>query len=193
MEGWLEADPEGALAWAKTPKSSPPEATATAYALTHEAGGDASKLLSTISSLQSDEAVTKECLKDYFDLADITGQTQGTASIYNQLPPALKPHAWETTMQRLIYTDAQTAVDWLASQVNDAGRNYRSTVRLFSDLAKDDPAGTAAWAAKLPDDANGSYHPGQMVYAIWRTQDPDAAKAWIQALPPSAAWASSYR
>ena len=193
MEGWLEADPEGALAWAKTPKSSPPEVAAAAYALTHEAGGDASKLLSTISSLPTDAAVTKECLKDYFDLADLTGQTQGTASTYDQLPPTLKPQAWETTMQRLIYTDPQLAVDWLASHVNDAGRNYRPTAPLFVELAKDDPAGAAAWAAKLPDEPNDSYHPGQIVYSTWIRKDSTAAKAWLDTIPLSTAWAYRFR
>ena len=193
MEGWLEADPEGTLAWAKTPKSSHHEAAAAAYALSHEAGGDAAKLLSTISSLPIDEAVKTECLKDYFDLADISGQTQGTASTYDQFPPTLKPQAWETTMQRLCYTDPQEAVDWLASHVNDAGRDYRSTERLFGDLAKDDPAGTADWAAKLPAAPDGSFPPTQIVYASWRTRDSAAAQAWIETLPPSAAWASRYR
>ena len=111
----------------------------------------------------------------------------------DQLPHTLKPQAWETTMRRLCYTDPQQAVDWLASHVNDPGRDYRPTIRLFRDLAQDDPVGTAAWAAKLPDAANGSIHPGQIVYSTWQHQDPDAAKAWIETLPPSAAWASSYR
>jgi len=193
MEAWLETDLEGARAWAKTKKISQHQAAAAAYALTHEAGGDAAKLLSTLSSLQSDEAVQKECLKDYFDLAELTGQTQGTASIYDQLPPTLRPQAWETTMERLCYTNPQQAVEWLASHVNDPGRDYRPTIRLFRDLAQDDPVGTAAWAAKLPDAANGSIHPGQIVYSTWQHQDPDAAKAWIETLPPSAAWASRYR
>ena len=193
MEAWLETDLDGALAWAKTKKISQHQAAAAAYALTHEAGGDAAKLLSTLSSLQSDEAVQKECLKDYFDLAELTGQTQGTASIYDQLPPTLKPQAWETTMQRLCYTDTQQAVDWLASHVNDAGLNYQSAARLFLELAQDDPAGTAAWAAKLPDDPNGFIHPAEIVYSTWENQDPAAAKAWLETIPPSAAWVSRYR
>ena len=189
MEGWIEANPSEAVAWAEFPKTSAHEAEAAAYALTHNANGDPEKLLAILTKRAPDDLVLKDCLQDYFDIADINGTSEGTSAIYDNLPESLKPQAWSVTMRRLSYTDAQEAVDWLGEHVKDPGADYSQSTRLFQELASDDPSGVTKWASSLPTLAGNSAHPVQMTFSRWRRMDSKAAVEWLGQVESTEPWA----
>ena len=194
MEGWFEADRAAALAWAQEPKETFHDAAAAAYALTQNADGDPEKLIESLVQLKPDDTVLTDCLQDYFDLADVSGTSQGTAAIYENLPESIKPHAWPVTMRRLSYTDAQEAVDWLAQHADEPGRDYEYTYRLFDELASEDPAGTTAWAASLPPSGeSGASHPAEIAYRQWSRSNPEEAAAWLLTIEETLPWAERLR
>jgi len=193
MEGWMEVDPVAAMAWARSPKESKHDAAAAAYALTKNANGDPEKLLETLSKFPADDLVLKDCLQDYFDMADITGTSEGTGAIYDELPASLKEQAWGVTMRRLSYTDAQEAIDWLGDHAEDPGADYSQTRRLFRELAMKDPVGMTTWATTLPSLKKGETHPTEMSYLEWVRIDQPAALTWLKGVENKEAWADNLR
>ncbi len=193
MKGWMETDPEAAVAWAKEPKQNNQEAAAAAHALGLNAKGNLADFSALVQSLPAGSLTAKACLQDYFDLAMISQGTSDVAGVYQQVPAALKSDAWPVAMQRLSYSDPQAAVNWLAEHVNEPGRDYRAAYPLVRRLAQDDPAATAQWAAQLPDSESagvdaGSSHPVPMAVGMWLRAEPAAAKAWLQTQPATTPW-----
>lgn len=189
MQGWMDADPAAALAWAREPKEAYHEAAAAAYALTRSAGGDLKKLEAAMLTLPEGNATARDCLQDYFDIASLSPATEKASTVYEQMPASLKAAAWPVAIQRMSYSDPQEAVNWLTAHVNDPGRDYTATSALVSELSKEDPAGTVAWAAQLPVDADAnSFHPAIQAYYMWSSKDAGEAKAWLQSQPAATPW-----
>ena len=193
IKGWLESDPQAALAWAKQPTSAVKEAIAAAFAISQNCKGDLQQLAAEISSLSPDSATVKECMVNYYDLALLAGNSPSPAVIYDELPPALRAVAWPVTMERLSHLDAQMAADWLGQHQNDPGLDYRATADLVRYMAQDDPAGVAKWTSQFPvfstngTDANHE-HPALIAVSQWLQSDPGAAKTWLQQQPSTAPW-----
>lgn len=195
MAGWMEANPEAALAWARKPKDNMREATAAAFAITSSAKGDLKQMEAAITAVSADTETTKACLTDYLDLAVSSGDHPSTAAVYDTISPSLKAAAWPMVMERLAYTDPQSAAAWLAKHAADPGSDYRSTYRLVSGLSRSDPEGTAKWAAALPVSESNtdprdprSIHPAVRAINGWMSRDPVAAEAWVKTLPPTTPW-----
>ncbi len=197
MKGWLENDPQGALAWAKQPTTTFQEAAAAAFAISQNCKGDLHQLAAEISSLSSTSATVKECMVNYYDLALLAGNSPSPSVIYDELPPALRPVAWPVTMERLSHLDAQKAADWLDQHQNDPGLDYRATADLVRYMAQGDPAGVAKWTSQFPvsstntADAN-SEHPALIAVSQWLQSDPVAAKAWLQQQPTNTPWVAHF-
>ena len=189
MTGWLEIDADAALAWALKPGKAPLEATAAALAISRNANGDLKQLESGILKLPADDATSKACLEDYFDLASLAGNDQSAATIYQQIPAALRPAAWTVAARRIGYGDSATAKAWLTQHATDPGQNYDAISELFHTLTNEDPAGTAHWASQLPySTANDRVHPALLPVLRWQQRDPAAAAAWLKTQPPDAPW-----
>jgi hypothetical protein len=189
MTGWLETNADAALAWARKPEKSPLEASAAALAITNHANGDLKQLESAILTLPRDGETAKVCLEDYFDLASLAGADQTFATIYDQIPPALRPAAWTVAAKRIGYGDSATAKAWVMEHAADPGRNYDGISDLLHTLAYEDPAGTVKWAAQLPFSATTDrMHPAAVPFLNWRHKDPEAASAWMKTQPSDAPW-----
>jgi len=190
MQGWLEADPDAALAWASAPKESRLDAAAAAMAMTWNSGGDSEVLKKAILARPPGDLAASDSLWDYFDLASLTAESPTAGQIYDELPPALREAAWAVTLRRLTYTDSQSAKEWLEQHAGDPGRNFQEANRLVFELAAKDPEGTANWAAGLPASrADESSHPAITAINRWLQSDPVAARAWIESLPDDSPWA----
>jgi hypothetical protein len=189
MTGWLETDAAAALTWARKPGKAPLEAAAAALAISRSANGDLKQLESAILKLPADDATSKACLEDYFDLASLAGKDQTAATIYQQIPAALRPAAWTVAARRIGYGDSAAAKAWLSQHAADPGRNYDGVSDLFNTLTSEDPAGTARWAAQLPySAASDRVHPAALPVMRWRQRDPAAAAAWLKTQPADAPW-----
>lgn len=189
MTGWLEMNADAALAWAWKPGKSELEAAAAALAISRSANGNLKQLESSILGLPGNEATSRACLEDYFDLATLAGQDRTAATVYDELPPSLRPAGWIVAAKRLGYGDSATAKDWVTRHAHDPGRNYSGLSDLFNSLAHADPAATVRWAIQLPyspdmDRIHPAYHP----LMSWRQRDPEAAAAWMRSQPPDARW-----
>lgn len=192
MEGWLEANPEAALAWARDAKNTRLDGAAAAMAMTWNAGGDLKQLEEAILARPPGDMAAKDCLWDYFDLSSLATDSPTAAQVYEKLPPALQDSAWSVTLQRLTYTDLQAGKDWLEQHAGDPGHNYHETQRLVFGLSRQDAEGTAKWAARLPvTDAPGP-HPAAIAIGQWLRSDPPVAKAWIATLPADSPWAGTF-
>ena len=191
MTGWLETDPQEAFAWAKQPKSSNLEAMAAALAITWNANGDPKRMEASILSLPADspeyEMTRAACLQDYYDLVSMSGQGQGAAETYDQLPAALRSTAWPVTLERMILQDPQAAAEWVTSHISDPGRDYGLTISLASQMASSDPVAAIAWATRLPGE-----DPVHSAFGTWMQQDSEAALAWLRANAADAPWAKPY-
>lgn len=191
MQGWLEADPEAALAWAKQPKETRLDVAAAAMAITWNSGGDAEGLKAALLSMPADSPVTRDCLQDYFDFASLAKDSPTATEIHDQLPDALKQAAWPVTMYRLSYTNPEAAKDWLVQHAGDPGRDYSGTYRLVEELGRKDPEGTAKWAATLPPALNGEDHPMSYALGMWIHKSPDEAQAWLNSQGGNLPWTGS--
>jgi hypothetical protein len=191
MEGWLETDPGAALAWAREPKQTRLDASAAALAMTRDAGGDPERLKEAILARPPGDMAAKDCLWDYFDLASLSKENPNAGQIYDNLPPSLQEAAWSVTLRRLIYTNPQSAKDWLQQHAGDPGRDYQEAQRLVLTMSQTDPEGTAKWAAALPVIQGVGPHPATMAISHWIQSDPEAANAWIETLPTNSPWARS--
>jgi hypothetical protein len=192
MEGWLEANPEAALAWAKDAKNTRLDGAAAAMAMTWNAGGDLKQLEEAILARPPGDMAAKDCLWDYFDLSSLATDSPTAAQVYEKLPPALQESAWSVTLQRLTYTDPQAGKDWLEQHAGDPGHNYQETQRLVFGLSRQDAEGTAKWAARLPVTDGPGPHPAAIAIGQWLRSDPPAAKAWIATLPADSPWAGTF-
>jgi hypothetical protein len=190
MEGWLEMDPDAALAWARQPKESRLDSAAAAMAITWDSGGDPKRLQAELLSMPTDSPVIRECLLDYFDLASLDKDSPSAAEIHDNLPPALQQAAWSVTLQRLTYTKPEAAKDWLEKHAGDPGQDYNDAGRLVEELCRRDIAGTAKWAAGLPPPQGPYRHPAEQAINIWLRADREAASAWLATLPADSPWAS---
>jgi hypothetical protein len=188
MQGWLEMDPDAALAWAKEPKDNRLDAAAAAMAITWNSSGDPKRLEAQLLSMADDSPVKKECLLDYFDLASLDKSSPTAADIHENLPASLKEAAWPVTLQRLTYTDPQAAKTWLEQHAGDPGQDYGNIGDLVMELARQDVGGTAKWAAGLPAAQGDHAHPAEYAISIWISEDREAAQAWIATLPPDTPW-----
>lgn len=196
MEGWLEADPAGALAWAKEPREGMLEAAAAALAISSSANGDLKQMEKILLDLPADGLTAKEGLRDYFDMASLAGTDRTAATVYDQLPAALKPAAWGVAVQRLHYADPKVAAAWVTAHANDPGRNYQAMNQLVNELSQNNPEETAKWAAALPavtatEREAPEGHPVMRAAAQWVRRDPVAAKAWLETQPAEATWAAA--
>ncbi len=189
MEGWLETDADAALAWAKDAKNTRLDAAAAAMAMTWNSGGDLKQLGEAILSRPPGDKAARDCMWDYFDLASLSKDSPTAGRIYDDLPPGLKEAAWPVTLQRLTYTDPQSAKDWLQQHANEPGHSYLEAGRLVYDLSRKDPEGTAKWAAGLPIVLGQDQHPASIAISRWMQSDPQAAKAWLATLPQDSPWA----
>lgn len=192
MEGWLETDPDAALAWAKDAKNTRLDAAAAAMAMTWNSGGDLKQLGEAIQSRPAGDKAAKDCMWDYFDLASLSKDNPTVGRIYDDLPSALKEAAWSVTLQRLTYTDPQAAKDWLQQHAADPGGDYQEAHRLVYDLSRKDPESTAKWAVGLPLVPGQISHPASFAISRWMQTHPQAAKAWLATLPQDSPWAAGY-
>ncbi len=197
MKGWMESDPQAALAWAKQPTTSVKEAMAAACAISQNCKGDLHQLAADISALPAGSATVRECLLNYYDLALVAGNGSSPAAVYDELPHALQQAAWPVTMDRLSHIDAQQAADWLNEHLHDPGLDYRATADLVRYMAQDDPAGVAKWTAQFPVSATNSAdgspeHPAMIAVSQWLGSDPAAAMAWLRQQPRSAPWVARF-
>lgn len=197
MAGWLETQPEAAMAWASQAKDNLREATAAAFAVTSSAKGDLKQMESAILAISADKLTAQACFKDYFDLATSTGDKPQPSAIYDQLDPALRPAAWPEVAERLAYSDAKSAAAWLKQHATDPGHDEQATYAVVGSFAQKDPAGTAKWASELPattsDSANRLPHPAVMAIELWMRQDQEAANAWLLTQPDGAPWMAPFR
>lgn len=193
MEGWLETDPDAAIAWAKDAKNTRLDAAAAAMAMTWHSGGDLKQLGEAILTRPAGDKAAKDCMWDYFDLASLSKDSPTAGQIYDNLPPGLKEAAWPVTLQRLAYTDPQAAKDWLQQHSGEPGHSYLEAGRLVYDLSRKDPEGTAKWAAGLPIVLGQGQHPASIAISRWMQSDPQAAKAWLATLPQDSPWADMNR
>lgn len=189
MQGWLEIDPDAALAWAKEPRESRLESAAAAMAITWNSSGDPKRLEAALLALPGDSPVTKECLLDYFDLASLDKDSPTAADIHDELPASLQEAAWPVTLQRLSYTDPQAAKIWLEQHAGDPGQSYEKVGDLVMEFSRQDLEGTAKWAVGLPPSKGEHAHPAAYAIGAWMRQDPAAADAWLATLPPDSPWA----
>jgi hypothetical protein len=197
MAGWLEVHPEEAMAWARQAKDDRKEAAAAAFAITSGANGDLKQMESAILSINGDKLTTQACFRDYFDLASSTGDKPLPPAVYDQLDPTLRPAAWPEVLERLAYSDSETAASWLKQHANDPGHDDRAIYNLVGQLAGKDPAGTAKWAIELPiatsNDSGGLPHPAVRAVGRWLQQDPEAANAWLLTQPADAPWVAPFK
>ena len=191
MEGWLEADPDAAIAWSREAKQTRLDASAAALAMTNEAGGDPERLKEAILARPPGDMAAKDCLWDYFDLASLSKDNPTAGQIYEDLPSSLQEAAWPVTLRRLIYTNPQSAKDWLKQRAGDPGGNYQEAQRLVLTLSQNDPGGTAKWAVELPVIEGSGSHPATLAISRWIQSDPEAANAWISTLPTNSPWVRS--
>lgn len=197
MAGWMETNPEAALAWARQPKDNMREATAAAFAITSSAKGDLKQMEAAIIAVPAGGEIARACLVDYMDLAVSSGDHPTAATVYDTISPSLKAAAWPLVMERLAYTDPKSAAAWLGKHASDPGSDYSATYRLVGSLSQADPEGTAKWAAGLPvsnvsADINDSRsaHPAVRAINRWMSSDPAAAEAWVKTLPSTTPWLS---
>lgn len=187
MLGWLETQPEAAMAWAHKPQDDLREATAAAFAITRSAQGDVKRMEAAILTVVSNELTTRACFREYFDLATSIGEKPLASVVYEQLDPQLQPAAWSEVMRRLTASDPAAGATWFEKHGNDRGHDASATAELVGRLAEKDPEGTAKWAIKLPV-APENQHPGVTAYAKWQEIDPVAAKAWAKTQPEGLLW-----
>lgn len=198
MSGWLDTDPQAALAWAMQPGHDSQTAAAAAFAITRSAKGDLKQMESAILAISGNEATAKACLHDYFDLAISSDHPRTPAALYDEIAPSLRAAAWPVVLERLAYTDPQEAAAWLGEHAADPGRDYQVAYRLVESLSRIDPEGTAAWAVGLPlsDISNGDpleAHPARIAITAWLSRDRAAARAWILSQPEGIPWISHFR
>ncbi len=198
MSGWLDTDPQAALAWAMQPGHDPQAAAAAAFAITRSAKGDLKQMESAILAISGNEATAKACLHDYFDLAISSDHPRTPAALYDEIAPSLRAAAWPVVLERLAYTDPQEAANWLGEHAADPGRDYQVAYRLVDSLSRIDPEGTAAWAVGLPlsNISNGDpleAHPARIAITAWLSRDRAAARAWILSQPEGIPWVSHFR
>jgi hypothetical protein len=198
MSGWLDADPQAALAWAMQPGHDPQAAAAAAFAITRSAKGDLKQMESAILAVSGNEATAKACLHDYFDLAISSDNPRTPAALYDEIDPSLRAAAWPVVLERLAYTDPQEAAAWLGKHAADPGQDYRVAYRLIESLSRMDPEGTAEWAVGLPlsNISNGEpvdAHPAGIAIHAWISRDRAAAGKWILSQPEGIPWVSYFR
>lgn len=197
MAGWLETQPEAAMAWARQAKDNLREATAAAFAITSSNKGDLKQMESAILSVSGDKQTLQACMGDYFDLATSTGDKPSPAAVYEQLDPALRPAAWSEVLQRLAYSGSEATASWLKEHGKDPGHDIEATYQAVSELADKDAAGTAKWAIELPaatgDGARELPHPAVLAVEVWLGQDPEAARAWLLTQPADAPWVAPFK
>lgn len=197
MSGWLDTDPQAALAWAMQPGHDPQTAAAVAFAITSSARGDLKQMESAILGISGNEAIAKACLHDYFDLAISSGHLRTATTLYDEIAPSLRAAAWPVVLERLAYTDPQEAATWLEMHATDPGRDYRVAYRLVESLSRSDPERAADWAIRLPQ-AHPSEaepldaHPGIIAIYGWMNRDHAAAVTWLRRQPESSPWISFF-
>ena len=189
MVGWLETNADAAVAWAWKPGKSPLESAAAALAISSSVNGDLKQLEASILKLPGGEGTARACMEDYFDLATLKGQDRTAATVYDELPPALRPAGWIVAAKRLGYGDSAVAKEWVTRHAHDPGRNYAGLSDLFNSLAYADPAATVLWATQLPYSPDiDRIHPAHHPLIGWRQRDPEAAAEWMKSQPADAKW-----
>jgi hypothetical protein len=193
MRGWLETDPQAALAWAKQPDRTPLEASAAAMALAHAANGDPSKLQADLQSMPEGNA-RKLGIRELYDMEVMKDGGRGAAQIYDSFPESMKADAWGPTAKLLATTDQAAAKEWVTQHAGEPGTDYLTTLPMVRSLAKKDPEGTAKWALNLPandispDKMDGPPHPVIEATFQWVQQDAAAAETWLRGLPEEQKW-----
>jgi hypothetical protein len=193
MRGWLESDPQAALAWAKQPDRTPLEASAAAMALAHAADGDPAKLQADLQSMPEGPS-RKLGVRELYDMEVMKDGGRGAAQIYDSFPETMKADAWGPTAKLLATTDQAAAKDWVTQHAGEPGTDYLTTIPMVRSLAKKDPEGTAKWALNLPaneispDKIEGPPHPVIEATFQWIQQDATAAETWLRGLPAEQKW-----
>ncbi|MES2437862.1 MAG: hypothetical protein V4584_02260 [Verrucomicrobiota bacterium] len=191
MAGWLETNPEEALAWARQDKPDIRSAVGAAYAITSGAGGDLKQMEAAILGIAGNKLTAQACFEDYFDLAATSADKPSPTQIYDRLAPALQSAAWPTVIERLSQTDTAAAAAWLDSHADDPGYEPRAAYGLIQKWVGKDPAEAVQWAVGLP--ASGEQmHPAAFAVRGWLQQDPVAANAWLKTQPADAAWVTPF-
>ncbi|MES2476878.1 MAG: hypothetical protein V4640_13930 [Verrucomicrobiota bacterium] len=192
MAGWLETNPEEAMAWAKLDKGDIRSAVGAAYAITHSADGDLGKLETAMLGIAANKLTVQACFEDYFDLAATSVGKPSPASLYDGLAPALQAAAWPAVVERLSQTDTAAAADWLENHADDPGYDARATYGLVAKMMGKDPAKAVQWAATLPASDN-QMHPAVVAVRNWLQRDRTAANAWLKTQPADAPWATPFQ
>ncbi|MBK1834668.1 hypothetical protein [Roseibacillus ishigakijimensis] len=195
MQGWLAADPEGAMSWAATTKHSTLEAAAAAMALTESAGGDLAEIGRILVDHRADSALLTEGLVDYFDYALLESPEQSAADIYQALPPELQAHAVRETYHRLLFANAGEAMTWLAENGPGGQETYQlATGYVHSALHKHQYAEGTKALARLPYQQQAvSNHPVMEPLKRWLQTEPEVAKAWLEQQPEDSPWFQYYQ
>lgn len=197
MKGWLEFDPDAALAWAMQPRTNGLEAAAAAEAIAYHSSGDPEKMKTFLGSFPPGSSAIKACFHDYFDLAGFKA-AKGPAELYEELPPTLQERAWPVALQRLGYSNPEAAAAWLVDHAGEPGADYQAAYRFVAGLSQTDPAGTAEWTARLPviepsDETPAAEHPASVAVSHWMNSDREAALRWLEGQPSTAPWVVRYR
>lgn len=190
MQGWLSANPSGALAWATQPRESFLETAAAAMALTHSAHGDLAMMEEILSAHLTNSAVVAEGLVDYFDVAMLQSDDVTVEAIYHELPSGLRPHALRETCTRLLLDDPNQAIKWLADNGPRGEESYQLLVGYAhsSAINGEHVAGVKA-LSNLPYRSSEDHnHPITMPLLQWLEHSPEEAKQWLATQPEDAPW-----
>ncbi len=186
LSAWAEADPLAALAYADqetddefasqtiltTWASKDPEA-AILWAQSNHEGSDANPYLSgIIRSLAASDPIRATEL-----LATMPKSTE-------------RGDALDFFLPHLIQQGSVATQTWIAGLADEALRNG-AMLRVASDLAVTDPAGTAAWLLANPSQATDRRIDD--VYGTWASQDQAAALSSFAALPAGEARSDALR
>lgn len=192
MAGWLETDPDGALAWAQGVKESSLETAAAARAITNASGGNLKQMRADIAAIPEENTRTRQqCMQDYFDTALLSGADSTVSSIYGELPESLRESAWPVALKRMTMEDPKAAAAWFESNRNASSWSSVATADLADRLAAQDPAGTIHWLLSLPGaETSGEqgYDPVRRALNRWLEKDPVAAKQWQDSQPAGSLW-----
>lgn len=189
MSGWLDTNAAAALSWAKESGKSRLQSAAAALAISRSVNGDLEKLEGLILAIPEVEGTVEYCLKDYFDLAILSGKDVNAAQVYDRLDPKLQAAAWTVTAESLSYGDTEAAKDWVMKHASDPGRNYQAIRHLMNTLAVENLEGAVKWVTQLPGATESDYSdPAKYYVRTWMRTDPEAAAAWLKTQPQDAPW-----
>lgn len=187
MAGWLETDPDAALAWANEPKKSALEASAAALAITNAANGNLKQMENAIAALPAESPlVRRQCLRDYFDAAILSEENATPATIYESTPPAMRQDAWPVALNRMTLQDPKAAAKWFEQNLGSADWNSGATHQLVYELSNRDPVAAIQWVEELSGGLSANSSPGSQerllgtAYNYWMQRDPEAARAWLR-------------